>query len=119
MQQWVCRQISALLDLPWGKDTLIASREMGQSGTDVRLLGDAAVRFPFSIECKNQETWSLPTWIEQARRNQAPGTRWLLIVKKNRLAPIAVMDAEEFFSLWQGLQHGTDPQCDDRELPES
>ena len=39
LQQWVCQKISDLLGIEWGKDELIASREMGQSGTDIRLLG--------------------------------------------------------------------------------
>ena len=66
-QQWVCRQISALLDIPWGKDELIASREMGQAGTDIRLIGEAQERFPFSVECKWQEKWAVPAWIKQAK----------------------------------------------------
>ena len=41
LQQWVCQKISDLLNIPWGKDELIASREMGQSGVDIRLIGEA------------------------------------------------------------------------------
>ena len=39
-------------------------------GQDVRLVGEAKKRFPFSIECKWQESWSLPSWIKQAKENQ-------------------------------------------------
>ena len=59
LQQWVCQQIASVTGLPFGKDMTIASREMGQSGTDVRLVGEARDAFPFSIECKNQETWTV------------------------------------------------------------
>ncbi len=99
LQQWVCAKISELLKIPWGKDEMIASREMGQPGADVRLVGEARKRFPFSIECKWQESWSVPSWIKQAQANQAEGTDWLLICKKNRMAPVVIMDAERFFEL--------------------
>ena len=107
LQQWVCQKISELLGIPWGKDELIASREMGQSGTDVRLLGEAQKRFPYSVECKNQERWSILNWVEQARKNQKDGTDWLLVVKKNRVDPIVIMDATRFFEILQG--EGNEP----------
>lgn len=99
LQQWACQRISELLNLPWGKDELIASREASQSGTDVRLVGEAKVRFPYSVECKWQESWALPAWVKQARSNQAEGTNWLLIIKKSHMNPLVVMDAEQFFKL--------------------
>ncbi len=117
LQQWTCQKISDLLNLPWGKDELVASREASQTGTDVRLLGEAKEHFPFSVECKNQETWSIVSWIEQAKRNQQEGTDWLLVLKKNRMAPVIVMDAERFFVLLKKLQDAD--QSRDRELPES
>ncbi len=99
LQQWACKQISELIDLPWGKDEMIASREASQSGTDVRLVGKAKELFPFSVECKYQETWGVPAWIKQAKDNQEKGTDWLLIARKNRMSPIVIMDAERFFKL--------------------
>ncbi len=102
LQQWVCQKISDLLGIEWGKDELIASREMGQAGTDIRLMGEAQERFRFSVECKNQERWSILNWVEQARKNQKDGTDWLLVVKKNRVDPIVIMDASRFFEILQG-----------------
>jgi hypothetical protein len=99
LQNWACQEISNILRIPWGKDELIASREMGQSGVDVRLIGEAKTRFPFSIECKNCQSWAIPAWIEQAKSNQTEGTDWLLIVKKNGVKPIVVMDGKRFFEL--------------------
>ena len=104
LQQWACLKISDLLNIPWGKDELISSREMGQAGTDVRLIGEAQKRFPFSVECKCQETWSFPSWIKQARSNQKKGTDWLLIVNKNYYAPVVTMDAAKFFELLERLE---------------
>jgi len=101
LQQLVCEKISQILGIPWGKDEMIASREIGQSGTDVRLVGEAKRRFPFSIECKWQESWSLPSWIKQAKGNREQGTDWLLICKKSRMEPVVVMDVERFFEIVQ------------------
>ncbi len=99
LQQWACQKISDLLGIPWGKDEMIASREASQSGTDVRLVGEAKERFRFSVECKNQQTWSVPAWIKQAKENQKEGTSWLLLMKKNHHEPVIVIDAERFFEL--------------------
>jgi hypothetical protein len=119
LQNWTCQKIADLLALPWGKDEVIASREMGQSGTDIRLIGEAKERFPFSVECKSQEVWSVPAWIAQAKANQREGTDWLLVMKKKRTSPVIVMDAEAFFTLLRKLQHGTPDEHRDPELPES
>ena len=99
LQQWVCQKISDLLGLPWGKDEMIASREMGQSGVDIRLIGEAKKQFPYSVECKYQESWSIPAWIHQAKTNQEKNMNWLLVIRKNRFDPIVVMDANHFFDL--------------------
>jgi len=97
LQKWVCEKISELINVPCGIDEEITSREMGQSGTDVRLSKEALKKFPFSVECKNQESWSIPAWILQAKRNIIPGTDWLLFLTKNGHEEILVMDADAFF----------------------
>jgi len=107
LQNWVAAKISELLGVPWGKDELIRAREMGQSGVDVVLLGRALELMPVSIECKNQEKYSLPAWIKQAKDNQISGTNWLLFCKRNREEPIVVMSAELFFELYKkGMKSG-------------
>ncbi len=103
LQQEVATRIGQLLNLKVGPDEMIATREMGQPGTDVRLVGLAKEMFPFSIECKNQESWSLQTWIDQAKKNQDKDTDWLLICKKNRLNPVVVMDMEVFFNFFENI----------------
>jgi hypothetical protein len=103
LQKWVAEKISKLLGIPCGKDELISSREMGQSGTDVRLIGRAKKLFSYSCECKNCESWSFPKWIKQTKANQEKGTDWLLVVKNNHHEPIVVMDAEVFFKLQSKL----------------
>lgn len=103
LQNYTAQKISDLLDIPWGKDESIAAREMGQAGTDVRLVGDVQQKFPFSIECKYQETWSIPSWIKQAKENQKDDTDWLLVCKKNRKKPVVIIDAEVFFALYRRI----------------
>lgn len=100
LQQWTAQQISDITGLPWGPDEMIASREGCQNGTDIRLVGEALKLFPFSVENKRTENFSVPAWIEQAKSNQIPNTDWLLIVKRSREKPIAIMDAEVFFKLF-------------------
>lgn len=104
LQQFIAKKISLLIDLPWGKDEQIASREMGQSGVDIRLVGEARELFPWSVECKRQESWSVHSWIEQAKENRMPGTDWLLIAKRNRQDAVVILDEDVFFDLLRLIQ---------------
>lgn len=109
LQKWVMEKISELTGYPCGKDELIASREMGQTGTDIRLIGPAKEKFPFAVECKYQERWALPEWIQQAKANTSEDLPdWLLFIKKNRSDPIVVMDADLFFRLLSKCQDSSE-----------
>ena len=98
-QQWVADRIGKVLHIPVGKDKDIESREMGQSGVDIKLYGEAKKKFRYSVEVKRQENLSIPAWIKQAKTNQEKGTDWLLFSKRNQEDPIVIMDADAFFSL--------------------
>ena len=99
LQQWVAQKISNVIGMRWGADQHIASREMGQAGVDIRLSPLALEKFPWSVECKRQEKFSVPIWIKQAEDNQLPNTNWLLICKRNREKPILILDMDVFFEL--------------------
>ena len=99
LQQWCCEQISLITGFEWGQDKPIESRGMGQSGTDVRMDATVQKMFPFAVECKAQESWSVHAWIKQARANQKQDTDWLLVCKSSREAPVVIMDADVFFKL--------------------
>ena len=104
LQQRVCRGIAELLHLPFDQQDdqcLIHSREMGQSGIDIILRGVAQKQFPFSIECKNTETFSVYKAIEQAKSNQSKNTEWAVVHKKNHSEPIVIMDWAAFLKLMQ------------------
>lgn len=100
LQQWVAQQIANIIGLECGADKPIESRPMGQHGVDIRLEKKALRRFPFSVECKAQESWAVPNWIKQARENRIKGTMWLLIAKRSRDTPVVIMEAEDFFKLY-------------------
>ena len=99
LQKFIAEEISKLTGIPCGKDEEITSREMGQSGTDIRLSKRVLKKFAYSVECKNCESWSIPSWISQAKKNQLPDTDWLLFITKNGHEEIAILDAKTFFSI--------------------
>ena len=100
-QNWVAQNISKITGIPWGKDELIASREASQTGTDIRLIGDAKEIFPFACEAKRQEKWVIPEWIKQAKSNKGDFKTWLLFCKRNNEDPVVIMDAKEFFEMYE------------------
>ena len=105
LQTWVAANIGLLLGKKVGPDKEIASREMGQAGPDVRLVGEALHQFPYAVECKYQESWSVHQWIKQARDNMDESVHegWLIVAKRNRDDPIVIMGAVEFFKLYSKL----------------
>lgn len=107
LQTWTAAMIGFWCNKLVGPDQEIASREMGQSGPDIRLVGSALRDFPFAVECKNQENWSVHKWLEQAKQNMDETVHrgWLIIAKRNRHAPVAILDAELFFEIWGERNH--------------
>jgi len=103
LQKWVANKISEITGIPVKKDGDIESRQMGQSGTDVILRGNALHWFPFSIECQNAEKWDVHGKIKQAKTNRKKETSWLCFFKRNREKPIVVLDAEVFFEIYEEL----------------
>jgi hypothetical protein len=99
LQKLIAGWIADLTGLTLGPDEEIESRQMGQAGCDIRLGPTARKLFPFSIECKNTENWSVPSAIKQAQANMYPGTNWLVILSKNRSKPVVILDAEVFFQI--------------------
>jgi len=69
---------------------------MGETGEDVKLISKRArKKFPFSIECKNRETFK--TLYAQYEQSKSHSDReGLLIIKMNRKKPLVILDAEYF-----------------------
>ena len=66
LQQWVRNQLIEQLDV---HPEDIESRSMGAGGEDLIMARDARKKFPYSIECKNQEKLNVWDAYEQASSN--------------------------------------------------
>jgi len=106
LQKWVCRKISGLTGIPFdNKDDncKIHSREMGQSGVDIILRGEALQKFPFSVECKSTESLNLREFVQQAKNNQKEDTNWMVVVRTKSISDVVVMMSwESFEKLYKG-----------------
>ena len=95
LQNFVCERLAKITGLKWdNKDdnAPIQSRQMGQSGVDVILRGEASTYLPYSFECKATETLHLDQGVAQAKANLKRGTNWILVHKKNFGTPTVTMD---------------------------
>lgn len=104
LQKKVCRDISEAIGIPYDQqddECLIHSREMGQSGVDVILRGEAKGLFPYSIECKSAEAFSLNAAKGQAEDNQAEGTDWMIVHKRKVWkVPVVILDWRVFIEMY-------------------
>ena len=110
LQQVVRRDLIEHLGIDPGD---ILSTAMGQSGCDLYLSPAARERFGFGVECKAQERIALPEWWKQCTRNAAAeGLAPLLVLKRGRGEPLAVLRWSDLLSLlrhdhrWQNLAEG-------------
>jgi hypothetical protein len=78
---------------------------MGSGGEDLIMSRAAREKFPFSIECKNQESGNVWKAYEQAQAN-AKAYEPLVIMKKNNKKPLAVVDAEVFIDMMREILNG-------------
>jgi len=95
LQQWVRERLIEGLDI---HPEDIESRPMGSGGEDLIMARAAREKFPFSIECKNQESGNVWKAYEQASVN-AKNYEPLVILKKNNEKPLVVVDAQIFIDL--------------------
>ena len=80
----------------------ILSTAMGQGGCDLYLSPAARSIFPFGVEAKRCETISLPAWWKQCENNASKvGLIPLLVFKRNREEPLAVLRWSDLLALLQ------------------
>ena len=79
----------------------IESRSMGAGGEDLIMARAAREKFPYSIECKNQESLNVWKSYEQAESNSGDHEP-ILFIKRNNQKPLVVVDAEYFVKLHEG-----------------
>ena len=90
-QQWVRDQLNV-------HPEDVESRSMGAGGEDLIMARAAREKFPYSIECKNQETLNVWKSYEQAESNSGDYEP-VVFIKRNNQKPLVVVDAEYFVRL--------------------
>jgi hypothetical protein len=79
----------------------IQSTAMGQAGCDIYLSRAAREIFPFGVEAKHQETTDIWAWMKQCETNaKEEGLRPLLVFRRNRTEPLAVVPWSDFCTIW-------------------
>ena len=76
----------------------VRSITMGDSGEDILLSPAARRLFPFSVECKAQESLSIWSALEQAESNAGKHIP-LLVFKRNRSKTYAVLEFDKLLEL--------------------
>ena len=82
----------------------IESRSMGAGGEDLIMARAAREKFPYSVECKNQEKinlWESYNQAQQNSKNHEP----VVILKRNNSKPLILVDAEYFVKLHQNVSN--------------
>jgi hypothetical protein len=72
---------------------------MGQSGQDIKLSPAARRAFPYAIECKNQESLSIWSALEQAESNATETQAPLLVFKRNHSETYVAMKMADFIKI--------------------
>ena len=76
----------------------IESRSMGAGGEDLIMSKAARNKFPYSVECKNQESLNIWKAWDQANGNKGLYEP-MIVIKKNGVRPLVVLDAESFLDM--------------------
>lgn len=95
LQQWVATKLVEHLGVD-AED--LESRPMGSSGEDIIMGKLTRQKFPYSVECKNQEAVNVWKAYEQAESNSKQYEP-VVVIKRNNHKPLVVVDAEYFIGL--------------------
>ena len=95
LQQWVRDILIEKLEV---HPEDIESRSMGAGGEDLIMSRSAREKFPYSIECKNQESLNIWKAYEQAQQNSG-NYEPIVVLKRNNVKPLVLVDADYFVEL--------------------
>ena len=95
LQQWVRDLLIEKLEV---HPEDIESRSMGAGGEDLIMSRSAREKFPYSIECKNQESLNVWKSYEQAQQNSGDYEP-IVVLKRNNIKPLVLVDADYFVEL--------------------
>ncbi len=99
LQQWFRDLLIEKLDV---HPEDIESRSMGAGGEDLIMARAARSKFPYSIDCKNQESVNVWKAYEQAKENSGDYEP-LVVLKRNNTNPLILVDADYFVRLHNEL----------------
>ena len=95
LQQWVRDLLIEKLEV---HPEDIESRSMGAVGEDLIMSRSAREKFPYSIECKNQESLNIWKSYEQAQQNSG-NYEPIVVIKRNNIKPLVLVDEDYFIEL--------------------
>ena len=95
LQQWVRDLLIEKLEV---HPEDIESRSMGAGGEVLIMARAAREKFPYSIECKNQESLNIWKSYEQAQQN-CGDYEPIVVLKRNNVKPLVLVDADYFIEL--------------------
>ena len=95
LQQWFRDLLINKLDI---HPDDVESRSMGAGGEDLIMARAARKKFPYSIECKNQEKINIWKSYFQAQEN-SKDYEPIVVIKRNNHNPLLLVDAEHFIDL--------------------
>ena len=95
LQQWVRDLLIEKLEV---HPEDIERRSMGAGGEDLIMSRSAREKFPYSIECKNQESLNIWKSYEQAQQNSG-NYEPIVVIKRNNVKPLVLVDADYFIEL--------------------
>ena len=95
LQQWFRDQLIEKLEV---HPEDIESRSMGAGGEDLIMARAARGKFPYSVECKNQEKLNIWESYSQAVDN-CNNYEPVVVIKRNNHKALVVVDAEYFVGL--------------------
>jgi len=98
LQNWVRDELLALFTEFTIEDIYCAI--MGESGADVKFSPQAQKLLPYSVECKNKETFKgIYDIMKQAESNTKVSQMPLGVIKMNNFQPLAIIDAKVLFKM--------------------
>lgn len=93
-------QIASRINSVLGSKGITAKR-MVLSGAAEGLEGDIMTNLPVDFELKNQETWKIHEWWEQAESQCRAGKFPVLVMSRNHMKePLAVIKFEDLLTLF-------------------
>ena len=95
LQQWVRDLLIEKLNV---HPEDVESRSMGAGGEDLIMARAAREKFPYSVECKNQEKLNIWSSLEQAEENAGPHIP-LLVFKRNRSKTYISMEINDLIKI--------------------